>query len=340
MAPSALVESAARFATAAHSKQLRKGPGRVPYFVHLESVVDTLKTHGYDDPVTLAAAYLHDVLEDQPDWAARLRAEFPTEVVATVGVLSERKCDAQGQKRPKQARFLDFLVALGEETPAALRARAVSCADKLDNARSLLSAQRAGDQLLTRLATRPGQHGRHHAELGRLFASVVRSSLFDAFTETVTELDQYIADWLPSWAVTIAANAHLGQLDHAGVPYVLHPLRMMLRARTREERVVAVLHEVVERDQWTLAALGDEGLSPVELDALDRLTLRHAQGETHRAQLERVLSNPLAMRVMLLDLEDQLELARLPEAADQDRELAVRNEEARERLRRALGALG
>jgi (p)ppGpp synthase/HD superfamily hydrolase len=334
------VEAAARFAAEAHAGQLRKGRGRIPYYVHLQAVVSTLMTHGYDDPATLAAAYLHDVFEDQPDWAARLRDTFPAEVVATVEVLSEKKADAQGQKRPKEERFQDFLAALSGDTPAILRARAISCADKLDNARSLLGAQLAGDQLLTRMATRPGQHGRHHSELRRLYAPVIRPSLLAAFDQAVAELDRYIAEWLLSWAVAIAADAHLGQVDRVGAPCVLHPLRMMLRARTRQERLVAVLHEVVEKSGWTLTELGDEGLSAGELRAIDCLTRHPETGESYPAYLERVLTDPLAMRVKLLDLEDDLELVSLAEPTQEDCERVACYQRAQQRIREALGEKG
>jgi (p)ppGpp synthase/HD superfamily hydrolase len=47
-------------------------------------------------------------------------------------------------------------------------------------------------------------------------------------------------------AIAIAAEAHAGQVDKAGAPYVLHPLRMMLTLSSNAERIVAVLHDVVE----------------------------------------------------------------------------------------------
>ena len=47
-------------------------------------------------------------------------------------------------------------------------------------------------------------------------------------------------------AVEIAARAHAGQVDKAGMPYLFHPLRVMLSVSTPEERMAAVLHDVVE----------------------------------------------------------------------------------------------
>ena len=62
-------------------------------------------------------------------------------------------------------------------------------------------------------------------------------------------------------AIIIAAEAHTGQVDKAGVSYILHPLRLMLQMKTDVERIVAVLHDVVEDSHWTLALLRAEGFS-------------------------------------------------------------------------------
>jgi len=61
--------------------------------------------------------------------------------------------------------------------------------------------------------------------------------------------------------IAIAAKAHEGQVDKAGAPYILHPLRVMLRLRTDEERIVAVLHDVVEDCGWSFERLAAEGFS-------------------------------------------------------------------------------
>jgi (p)ppGpp synthase/HD superfamily hydrolase len=57
-------------------------------------------------------------------------------------------------------------------------------------------------------------------------------------------------------AIAIAAEAHTGQVDKAGAPYVLHPLRMLLSLSSNDERIVAVLHDVCEDcPGWTLHRL-------------------------------------------------------------------------------------
>ena len=188
---STLVFAAEAFAREAHASQRRKGSGE-PYFVHLQSVVARLASHGHSDELTLAAGYLHDVLEDQPSFAARLRAEFPGEVVLTVEVLSEVRIDAEGQLRPKVERFAGYLAGLSAETSHALRARIVSCADKLDNALSLIDAERRGLRLLEQLSTLPEDHAAHRVALRTLYAPVVRPSLLAAFDEAGRALDEMV----------------------------------------------------------------------------------------------------------------------------------------------------
>src|SRR4051812_41822018 len=104
-----LVRAAQELARVAHAEQRRKGPGDVPYFTHLESVVRRLRAFGYDDEITVAAGYLHDLLEDCPAFADRLRAEMPWEVVALVEVLTERKRDEGGASLPKTERFRGYV---------------------------------------------------------------------------------------------------------------------------------------------------------------------------------------------------------------------------------------
>lgn len=329
-----LVARARELAQRAHAGQLRKSRERIPYFVHLERVANTLAAHGHDDVVEVAAGYLHDLLEDQPAHEAALRNEMPREVVEVVELLTEQKLDASGRKRPKAERFKDYLEGLRAGTPAARRALAVSCADKIDNARSLAETERRGENLLGTLNTRPGEHAAQLWALRELYADVVHPALLEAFDDAAHGLMRTIDAWLPGRAVAIAANAHLGQLDKAGAPYVYHPLRLMLRARSPEERMAAVLHDVVEDSEWTLESLAREGFSPKVLAAIDRLTRR--PGESYDAFIDRVAHDPLATRVKLLDLEDNSDLGRLPEPTDEDRERVAKYRAAQEKLRHAL----
>jgi (p)ppGpp synthase/HD superfamily hydrolase len=119
-------------------------------------------------------------------------------------------------------------------------------------------------------------------------------------------------------AVSIAAQAHRGQKDKAGDPYLLHPLRMMLRMKSEAEMIAAVLHDVVEDSDWTLEQLRDKGFSEEVLQAVDCLT--HRDGESYEGFIGRARQNPIARRVKIADLEDNMNLRRIGEITARDLE--------------------
>jgi (p)ppGpp synthase/HD superfamily hydrolase len=119
-------------------------------------------------------------------------------------------------------------------------------------------------------------------------------------------------------AIEIAAKAHAGQVDKAGQPYVLHPLRMMLVVTTPAARIAAVLHDVVEDTAVTLDELRAEGFPAAVLEAVQALTKR--EGEDYEAFIRRVAPNPIAREVKLADLRDNSDLSRIAEPTERDRE--------------------
>ena len=58
--------------------------------------------------------------------------------------------------------------------------------------------------------------------------------------------------------IEIATQAHKGQVDKSGKDYIGHPLRVMEMGRTEEEKIVGVLHDVVEDTDWTFEMLEAE----------------------------------------------------------------------------------
>ena len=118
-------------------------------------------------------------------------------------------------------------------------------------------------------------------------------------------------------AIALAAMAHEGQLDKAGAPYILHPLRMMLRLETLEERIVATLHDVVEDCGVTLDQLRAEGFSEAVIDGVDALTRRET--ETYEEFVLRAKTNRIGRQVKIADLEDNSDVRRLPEVTERDR---------------------
>lgn len=117
-------------------------------------------------------------------------------------------------------------------------------------------------------------------------------------------------------ALEIAIEAHKGQLQRNGLPYILHPLTLMLSATSTEAKISAVLHDVVEDTNWTLEELESEGFSPSVIEALDCLT--HRDGESYGAYIERIHGNRIAREVKLADLQDNMNVRRLPELRKKD----------------------
>jgi hypothetical protein len=132
-------------------------------------------------------------------------------------------------------------------------------------------------------------------------------------------------------AIAIAATAHEGQVDKAGAPYVLHPLRMMLCVSTTEERITAVLHDVVEDCGVSLEALRAKGFSEIVVEAIDSVTRRSE--ESYESFVRRAASNPIGRRVKLADLEDNSDLSRIANPTARDRKRVEKYRRAVETIR-------
>jgi (p)ppGpp synthase/HD superfamily hydrolase len=112
-------------------------------------------------------------------------------------------------------------------------------------------------------------------------------------------------------AIFLAVCAHKGQTDKAGAPHILHPIRVMLSLDSETERIVGVLHDVVEDSRYTIQDLEKMGYSEEVLQALGALTKRSEEKEHYEAFIERVSRNALALRVKLADLKDNMDVRRL-----------------------------
>lgn len=109
-------------------------------------------------------------------------------------------------------------------------------------------------------------------------------------------------------AIEIALDAHAGQTDKAGEPYFLHCNRVAASVRGIDEKIVAYLHDVVEkRERWTLERLKAEGFSNAIVSAVDALTKRDDENEA--LFVRRAASNDLARAVKQADLKDNLQQA-------------------------------
>jgi len=123
-------------------------------------------------------------------------------------------------------------------------------------------------------------------------------------------------------AIEIAVEAHKGQSDKAGALYILHPLRVMMSLSTENERVVGVLHDVVEDSKknkhfnWTFEKLSNEGFSEKIIEALRSIT--KVDGETYEEFIVRACVNPLGRRVKIADVTDNMDLTRIENPSEED----------------------
>ena len=117
-------------------------------------------------------------------------------------------------------------------------------------------------------------------------------------------------------AMYIAINAHHEQLDRNNQPYIGHPFRVMGAGQTLEEKIVGVLHDIIEDTNIRMIDLSNEGFSEDIIDAVHVLT--KVDNEEYDHYIQRVMRNDLALRVKLNDLTDNMDLRRLKELTDDD----------------------
>ena len=119
-----------------------------------------------------------------------------------------------------------------------------------------------------------------------------------------------------SYAIQVAFKAHEGQVDKALLPYILHPLRIMEKMDTEQLKIIAVLHDVVEDTNLSLLHLKSLGFDKEILEALDSLTRR--EDESYPEFIQRVKANPLAIKVKIEDIKDNLDVTRLDHLTSKD----------------------
>ena len=133
-------------------------------------------------------------------------------------------------------------------------------------------------------------------------------------------------------AIKIAVEAHTGQVDKGGNPYILHPLRVMLSLDSEDERIVGVLHDVVEDcEGWTWERLKDQGCSDEIIEALKSVskTLEEEKQfkemddpdekmEHYLQFIQRAKTNKTGRNVKAADIRDNLDISRIDDITDSD----------------------
>ena len=119
-------------------------------------------------------------------------------------------------------------------------------------------------------------------------------------------------------ALELAVEKHKNQTDKAGNPYILHPLHVMENVNSKEGKIVASLHDIIEDPDVTEDYLLKIGLSKRIVDAVVALT--RSEDIDYQEYIKNLSSNPLAKEVKLADLEHNMDLKRLPTLEEKDLE--------------------
>lgn len=112
---------------------------------------------------------------------------------------------------------------------------------------------------------------------------------------------------LTNKAIKLAYQAHDGQLDKAGMPYILHPMHLAEQMDDEISTCVAILHDVVEDTDVTFEDLENEFPESV-LVPLRYLT--HQKGVPYMEYVERILDNDVAVKVKLADIDHNMDQSR------------------------------
>lgn len=321
-----------------HRFQARKGTG-VPYASHLLAVASlVLEAGGTEDEAI--SGLLHDAKEDAggPPVVALIRGKFGDPVADIVEGCSERYAEP---KPPWLQRKIEYIARMPGE-PASVHL--VSSADKVHNIRSLLADFiTQGDALWQQFSV--GREGTvwYYRSLADVFAQGP-SRLAPVLEEAVSGLEACAGmsgrsvEPSEAWeksaaqssfnglarALAIAHEVHANQTDKAGAPYIFHPLRIMARMTSPPAMMAALLHDVVEDSAgaWTLDRLRQEGFPDDVVSAVDAVTFR--AGESYDDFVQRATAHPIGREVKLADLEDNMDIRRLPTLTERDIERLTR----------------
>ena len=118
-------------------------------------------------------------------------------------------------------------------------------------------------------------------------------------------------------AMKLCFEAHKGQVDKTGVPYVFHPFHVAEQMTDEATTVVALLHDVVEDTEYTLEDIAALGFGQDIVGAVALMT--HEDDVPYLDYVARLKSNPLARVVKLADLAHNSDLSRLGKVDDETR---------------------
>ena len=131
-------------------------------------------------------------------------------------------------------------------------------------------------------------------------------------------------------ALIIAYNAHFGQFDKGGVPYVFHPFHLAEQMETEYEICVALLHDVLEDSDFSIDDLKNYGFPNEIIDAVELLTKKKECSYT--SYISQICENQLSKKIKREDIKHNLDLSRLNKITDKDKKRIQKYKQALEIL--------
>lgn len=117
-------------------------------------------------------------------------------------------------------------------------------------------------------------------------------------------------------AILIATKAHSGQIDKGGNPYILHPINVMIKMSNETERIVALLHDVIEDTTMTYEDLRNEGFGDDIIIPLKNLTKK--DDETYMEFIKRAKIHPISKNVKMEDVKNNMDITRIKNPTEKD----------------------
>lgn len=119
-------------------------------------------------------------------------------------------------------------------------------------------------------------------------------------------------------AIKIAQKAHKKQTDKYNAPYLAHVFRVMDSGKTIDEKIVGVLHDVVEdHPDYSLEYFKEQGFPSHIIFAIDCLSKRPVELEDYDMFIKRIEQSPLAIAVKINDLRDNMDLKRFTKTIEE-----------------------
>lgn len=117
-------------------------------------------------------------------------------------------------------------------------------------------------------------------------------------------------------ALELVLKNHSNQVDKGGNPYVEHPIWIMSNVKGQKCKITALLHDIIEDTDLTINDLKEYGFDEEIIEAVRLLTREN--GVSYNEYIKRLITNPIASKVKLKDLEHNMDLTRLKEVSEKD----------------------